>query len=176
MFHTRTDNADQSLSQVALCPACGEPYTLRDTICKGCGSDLASDYTTIPVLPSLKLDDANILNNPNGHLTHPHKIVLMVDGRPIALPDQMQIIVGRVTPGGGPQPDVDLTAFDAAHRGVSRQHVQIKNVRFLTYVADLRSRNGTWLNNVSIAGAGERLLRDRDELRLGDLHLTIQFR
>ncbi|WP_437203073.1 SpoIIE family protein phosphatase [Planctomicrobium sp. SH664] len=53
---------------------------------------------------------------------------------------------------------------------VSRHHAQILQSHGTCYIEDLRSRNGTYVNDSQIAGRTE--LRDGDEIRLCDVVLT----
>ncbi len=81
---------------------------------------------------------------------------LVVIGRPTGNPDN-------------PQPGVDLTPFGAG------EHIQISHQREVVYVADLSSRNGSFLNNSQLKPKQPRLLRDGGVLRLGALVLKVQF-
>lgn len=69
-------------------------------------------------------------------------------------------------------PHVDLSPYDAHHRGVSRKHarITIRNMRLT--VADLGSTNGTYVNNQKLNANEEYTIKEGDELRLGFLSLT----
>ncbi len=73
------------------------------------------------------------------------------------------------------RPDVDLSAFGAGDKGVSRKHIKIKRKNILVYVADLGSTNGTLLNGRRLIPNAERLLRNGDELQLGRLKIKVKF-
>ena len=102
-------------------------------------------------------------------------IVFEVDGIPVTLPPHDTVIVGRVNDAPGDRwPDVDLNAFQAGERGVSRMHLKLTRVQELVYVMDMDSTNGTFLNGRRLVHRCPRILRNGDELRLG--HLTIKVR
>ena len=106
-------------------------------------------------------------------LPTPKTGTLNIDKQQLTLPDAVVIIVGR---GGDTQapPDVDLNRFDAHNRGVSRRHVQIRRASGGLWVADLKSSNGTWLNGKRLTPLTEYPLHDGDELKFGDLTVTVQ--
>ncbi|MCC7447025.1 MAG: FHA domain-containing protein [Anaerolineae bacterium] len=125
-------------------------------------------------MPVAPLPDDSVALPTHRHLIHPKSISFQIDNQLLALPQRDRLIIGRR---GADctlvQPDIDLTPFGAAEKGVSRQHIQLRTTAYLTYVADLNSKNGTWLNGTRILG--DRLLRDGDELRLGQLTITVLF-
>jgi CheY-like chemotaxis protein len=70
-------------------------------------------------------------------------------------------------------PDIDLTAFDAANKGVSRQHLQIFCERDQLFLVDLDSPNGSYLNGERMAPNHSYVLVNGDEVQLG--YLPVQF-
>ena len=73
-------------------------------------------------------------------------------------------------------PIIDLRPFYAHMYGVSRRHAALeKDGRRIT-VTDLRSRNGTSLNGTALFPMQRRIVRDGDELQLGNLRLRVTFR
>ncbi|MBI1259516.1 MAG: response regulator [Chloroflexi bacterium] len=85
------------------------------------------------------------------------------------------MMIGRGDTASGYAPEVDLTAFDAFAKGVSRKHamITIKDQRLM--VRDLNSTNGTRLNNVVCKPGEEYRLRHGNELMLGTLRLQVSF-
>ncbi len=83
--------------------------------------------------------------------------------------------IGRGDATSGFKPEVDLSAFDAFAKGVSRKHavITIKDQRLM--VRDLNSTNGTRLNNVVCKPGEEYRLRHGNELMLGTLRLQVSF-
>lgn len=74
---------------------------------------------------------------------------------------------------GDPQPDIDLSDFDAFHKGVSRQHIKVVYNNEAVFVADLGSSNSTLLNGIPLIPHRLKQLRNGDELRLGSLQLRV---
>jgi hypothetical protein len=72
-------------------------------------------------------------------------------------------------------PDINLDNFDAFERGVSRQHARLRRQNDTVVIIDLNSANSTFLNGQRLAADQPRILRDGDEIRLGQLVLRITF-
>jgi hypothetical protein len=103
-------------------------------------------------------------------------IIFEVDGSVAKLPVKNNLVIGRRSADKSPQPDFDLGVFDAEKtKSVSRCHVKIERRDTLIYISDLSSRNGTWLNGQKMIPNAPRLLRDGDELHIGDLKIKVKF-
>lgn len=72
-------------------------------------------------------------------------------------------------------PDVDLNIFEAYARGVSKHHAAIEFSERVLTLRDLGSRNGTFLNMQQLAPNAYRILRDNDQINLGNLELHVHF-
>lgn len=85
------------------------------------------------------------------------------------------MVIGRSDATTGFKPEVDLSAFDAFAKGVSRKHalITIKDQRLM--VRDLNSTNGMRLNNAVCKPGEEYRLRHGNELMLGTLRLQVSF-
>ena len=70
-------------------------------------------------------------------------------------------------------PHIDLSAFHAHNRGVSRKHARITLQNTRLSVADLASTNGTYVNNEKLEPNIEYPLKEADDLRLGFLSLRV---
>jgi pSer/pThr/pTyr-binding forkhead associated (FHA) protein len=85
-------------------------------------------------------------------------------------------VIGRYDPKTDSSPDIDLTPYDAMGKGVSRKHLEIcRDMPFSLSIRDLNSANATYLNGGRLMPEQPAILRDGDQLRLGDLEITIQF-
>jgi hypothetical protein len=162
-------------NKVLVCLNCRRAYRPGELACSHCGVLLAEGVNT-----------TRIANEPTPvpkrapigavFVQEQKPIVFDVDGTLIAIPNTYDLIVGRQSEVPGSLcPDVDLSPYGAAQRGVSRQHVRITRKRDLIYVIDLGSTNGTFLNGRRLVFNQERLLRNGDELRLGRLKLIVKF-
>jgi hypothetical protein len=163
---------------VALhCPLCGQLYQPQDLICGQCGAIFTSGgethyFTTLN-------EAISPTKQPIGQvsLIQQKPITFDIEGHPLPLPLADTLIIGRATPQpNSPQPDVDLSPFAALEKGVSRRHVRLQRTADLVHITDLDSSNGTWLNGKRLlAHASARLLRNGDELYLGQLRIKVRF-
>jgi FHA domain len=166
----------QAGAGLLCCPACQQTYLLEALICPRCGK-LGFDNEKTANFAGLVKELAAFVKQPVGDAFAMQKtIVFEVNGTRLELPSGSMFVVGRASKvPGDPQPDVNLNAFDAEALGVSRQHVKIVRAHDLTYVSDMGSKNGTFLNTRLLASGTRRILRDRDELRLGHLKIRVRF-
>jgi len=148
--------------------------------CEECGQSLQGAATV--TLPTRKIGETP---PPYGHATwgtarfdENSWIVLHVRDapQPIVVRPDRQIILGRYDANNAIHPDVDLEAFGALDKGVSRIHASITRNDDTLVLTDLRSANGTLLNGQRLIPEQPRVLRDGDEIRLGKLVLHIYFR
>lgn len=82
-----------------------------------------------------------------------------------------EITVGRGSDGAD---FVDLTAYGAEARGVSRHHIHLRPSPNNLYVLDTGSTNGTLRNDHSIGVNTPYALADKDRLALGHLEMRIR--
>jgi hypothetical protein len=95
---------------------------------------------------------------------------------PITLSPEKRLVIGRLDTSSSQKPDVDLSPFGAIEKGVSRLHAAIyRNDDTLTII-DMGSSNGTHLNGQRLIPQQPRVLRDGDEIRLGQLVAHIYFK
>ncbi len=85
------------------------------------------------------------------------------------------IALGRRDNRTGIIPEVDLTPHGGGEKGVSRQHARIVREKASLYLVDQKSVNGTFLNGQELMPENPRMLRDGDDIRLGDLTLRVHF-
>lgn len=84
-------------------------------------------------------------------------------------------IVGRNTSGQTPNAHIDLTSQQGEQLGVSRRHLHLsfdpgnQSVKII----DMRSANGTFVNNQKLLPGEGRVLRHGDHLRLGRLEMAV---
>lgn len=86
-----------------------------------------------------------------------------------------QIQVGRSDPKTNHFPELDLTEFEGADKGVSRLHAQIQSTPRGVSVIDLNSTNGTLLNMYRLPPEKPYPVNDGDEIRFGDLLIHLFF-
>lgn len=86
-----------------------------------------------------------------------------------------QTILGRVEPDDSEAMCFDLSPYNARELGTSRKHAILYRSDFTIEIQDLDSKNGTYINGYKLPANEIQVLRDRDELVLGGLHVRIAF-
>lgn len=86
-----------------------------------------------------------------------------------------EFTIGRGDAELGHFPQIDLTPYAAHELGVSRRHVRIYTRDNRVLIEDLRSANGTFINNEMLIANKPYRLRDKDKLRLGELELQVHY-
>lgn len=86
-----------------------------------------------------------------------------------------EVTIGRSDSVANYTPEVDLTPYGAYRLGISRRHAIIRRQMGALYVIDLGSRNGTLLNGIKLEPQLPTILRDGDEILLGNLTLRVTF-
>ncbi|MGQ9887556.1 MAG: FHA domain-containing protein [Aggregatilineales bacterium] len=84
------------------------------------------------------------------------------------------MVVGRRVPEGNVFPDIDLGPYNAAEKGVSRQHLTLKLDGDRIVAVDNGSANGTLLNRNRMVPGESYPIRDGDEITLGLLTLKVE--
>jgi hypothetical protein len=87
----------------------------------------------------------------------------------------VELLLGRTDPDSGQIPDIDLSVYAGAEKGVSRRHASIIRRENNLNIVDNDTPNGTYLNGQRLVANQPRVLRDGDEVRLGHLVLRISF-
>jgi serine/threonine protein kinase len=81
-------------------------------------------------------------------------------------------MLGRARPEEGYRPDFDMSFYDPEGY-VSRRHAHILKARNGYFVTDLGSSNGTYVNDQLLAPQNPRLLRNGDQIAIGEV--VVQF-
>ena len=155
------------------CPTCHKPNPPGSLYCEDCGAILRSvtpPNATRPLGPS-SVDNAFFGEN--------WALYLKVQGTSETVrmqPRQTEMILGRSSPDSVMVPDVDLSAYDAGKRGVSRLHASIRCQDRTLVLTDLGSVNHTFINGQRVHAHEVRVLHDGDEIRLGRLVMYAYFR
>ncbi len=108
----------------------------------------------------------------------PTKISLVIRGisQSISLMEGQVALLGRADfRSGGIQPDVDLSAYGAQDRGVSRAHARLHLENGELYITDLYSANGTRIHGDRLEPEQPYLLNHEDEFQLGALAIRVTF-
>lgn len=156
-----------------VCPQCGYTNPGGTKLCVRCQH--AFKVETSHIEPESEIE--SVLNW--GTKTLDQKLFLHVRGSSqsieVILEEGIEIVIGRYDPTNDVYPEIDLTEYNAADKGVSRNHATLFFDNGSIKIADLDSANATYLNGQKLVPRQSRLLRDGDEVRLGNLQLTVQF-
>jgi FHA domain-containing protein len=162
------------------CPNCGKPNQQHEVFCYSCGQLLEAAKG---VLDTRHFADPNADKIEKDYFGSDSVLVLRVRGSTLNFELRPQnsdheLIVGRSSEGSVMTPDVDLKDQKGADLGVSRLHLSMHydSVDHTILVSDLGSANGTFINGQRLMPKEVRVVRHRDELRLGKMVLMVSFR
>lgn len=184
------------------CSFCGYENRFGVLFCEDCGSPLTNVRTStstraIPVLsqePTLEELQRIIQSKPATRpTTRPSGVVvgmflfqpgqqLWLQIEQVAQPLIMQptngvdLTIGRHDLEEPYMPDVDLMPYNALGKGISRRHASLVCSGNRIQIMDLQSSNGTHLNGIRLPPHEPHEIRDGDELRFGNLQMTVHFR
>jgi hypothetical protein len=136
-------------SNLTACPSCRNQNPLGSTFCENCGAKLPNAATT-PANPAPVYQRSQVQKT--------QRTLVLPDGSEIAIDTKKSI--GRL--------DLTKCTDPTKIRWISRQHFEIFEENGVYYVEDEQSANGTKLNGKEIRQQGKQLLKDRDEIVVGD--------
>jgi len=158
-----------------ICPNCGKPNHKKDSYCYACGHILAASKPGTKAL-SADLDPETRWGT--AHFGYNSTVLLHVRGatKPLEVNPKGELIMGRAADDNVMRPDIDLSPYNAEELGVSRLHAALKRLDNTIAIADLDSKNHTYINGQRLHSHEVRVLRDGDEIRLGKLPIRITFK
>lgn len=164
------------------CPRCSAVLREGELLCPKCGYavDLATNTITLKVNPLLRMrrdQGENVQTKDISVEPSRQWLTLRIRGMTERI-DRRRLngfTVGRSDLEAGFHPDLDLTAYGAAERGVSRTHITFDYSADQLTVTDQGSSNGTLLNGQKLTASQAYPLHPGDELVLGRLPMTVAF-
>jgi hypothetical protein len=164
---------------MSACLYCNHENVAGSFYCANCGK-------LTPALAPATLDMTEILAHittasdaENTHQIDPHKSILIYvcgAAEPITVkPACHSIYLGCIREVSRVKPDVDLTAYQASEKGVSKMHAALRRERETVTIEDLGSANGTYVNGQALIPGQRIMLRHSDEVRLAHLVTNIYF-
>lgn len=100
------------------------------------------------------------------------RFVVAATGSPLLIPQKDEVVIGRADPRGKVVPDIDLSVYGGGTAGVSRQHARLLRTGEGWMIEDLRSTNGTFVNDRRVPPSQPTPLNDGDSVRCGQLVLN----
>lgn len=135
-------------------------------ICRKCGADLVPDVWSSQPGPE------------HGPPASGEEMVLSLvvssSGYRFCLQEPGEYTLGRSDADSRTYVDIDLSAHGGWEAGVSRRHARIFKQRGKYFLEDLRSSNGTFLNEERLEPGASYALQDGDTIKLGVLRLTVE--
>jgi hypothetical protein len=134
--------------KVKVCPHCSHRNALPARFCVHCG------YAFVGIRPAVL------------RVVEPVRAAWEMPVR------KSPLLLGRARPEQGHRPDFDMTFYDPKGY-VSRRHAHIIRARNGYFIIDLDSSNGTYVNDRLLPAQRPRLLRNGDQITIGEV--AIQF-
>ena len=100
------------------------------------------------------------------------RFIVAATGSLLIIPQKDEVLIGRADPRGNIVPDIDLSVYGGGSAGVSRQHARLLRKGESWIIEDLRSTNGTFVNDQAVSPSQPMPLNDSDTVRCGQLMLA----
>ena len=163
-----------------FCPICKHKNPFDAKQCHFCGAHLES--RPAPVTTATGLDSQpDLVIETSYHLEQLARLpadalmlFVMNEQQPEIIRNTEKVVLGRNV-AGDPPVTCDLSPYNAAELGVSRQHALITFDGGSCTVADLGSTNGTWLNENRLIPQKRYLTYSGDLVRLGNMQIFVYF-
>jgi hypothetical protein len=164
------------------CASCGYVNRVGVWLCEDCGAPLLKEIASLttrikkaPVAPTGRQTEAS---SGTASFDQDCSLVIRIQTgtKPVVVKIPERVILGRLDPARPLKPDIDLTDFGAVENGISRIHASIQRQNNTLLLRDIRSTNGTYLNGERLKPDDPQLLRDGDEVRLGELVAHVYFK
>jgi hypothetical protein len=158
------------------CPKCHKMNPGGEIYCYSCGTLLVQPGGTRQI-GSLEAEENDIQRDMA--FEQDMLLYLRVFGSSKAIrvrPRKDEMVIGRSSPDSVMLPDIDFAPFDAESKGVSRMHAGLRRQGDTLVLTDLGSLNYTFINGQRVHPHEVRVLRNGDELRIGQLKMRVYFR
>lgn len=158
------------------CPHCGHHNRVGVLICENCGcSTLDINITRTRLIERLNPDADYQTSVLTACRVEDAAIVLQIEGaKPISIQADKPVTLGRDSSQNPRRPDVDLSAFNAFEKGVSRFHALLGYTEETLKIADLGSANGTYIDDERLLPHRSYPLENGDRIRLAKLAFRVE--
>ncbi len=150
-----------------FCTRCGTQLESDSVFCHNCGAAVGS---------AARADVPAEVPVAGTHWGPPPTLRVVVGQHQVMLrfpKGKSELIWGRKDPLAHVNPDFDLTPFNGAALGVSRQHARVFYERGQLFIEDKGSTNYTQVQGRQLTPSTPQPLRSGDEIRLGRLVLVV---
>jgi hypothetical protein len=161
-----------------ICPYCGHENAEGETYCKDCGQNISADRTISDVRRTRSI--APITSPTTGDMPRTDirpeagTFVIHIGNDLTTLPLFRPLTLGRGKTSLRMTDMFDLDPYDAYHKGVSRNHAEIRpDGEGGIVLVDLGSMNGTYLNKHRLEPNQPYPLFGGDSIQVGDLRMHV---
>jgi hypothetical protein len=178
------------LTAIKKCPRCGKENRPGVFLCEFCGTNLLTgegssgtrslgneENKTIPAPPPVRPAEAPRTGGTVFEAQSQLRVEIPGAPAPIMLTptEERELLFGRLDATANIVPDIDFTPHAAYQLGISRKHASVVLKSRQLYIKDLRSSNGTFVNNIRLVPFELYPLRNGDEVKLGQLVIKVFF-
>ncbi len=166
-----------------FCPFCQERNRADAVICEFCGKPLKSVSEVQPSTMDVTGDTKSFVEDFKNKIEQVNRevpaegiaIYLLNLTHPIEVCLENEFIIGRLTE-ATEEKVVDLTLYNAFNLGVSRRHLLVRRSGDEYEVMDLKSSNGTWINEQRLVPLQPYTVKSGSQIRLGNMRIFVAFR
>lgn len=164
------------------CPQCNHKAVDGELFCLNCGTALfKKTYQTVNI-DTLSTDDVVLVTEVKSNAVLNRSGLVYLNGEQFHLESiRHRAYIGRDS-NELPETDllasfIDVSPFGGHLMGVSRLHARIDVAKDGTYrIIDLRSTNGTKVNDVKLDAFQSYPLKENDHVWLGNFHIQVLYR
>ncbi|MBE7511401.1 MAG: FHA domain-containing protein [Anaerolineales bacterium] len=159
------------------CPKCGTAIRGDRLVCDKCGTllfDPKASTVHLRVDPAI-LKLRRKAERQTGQLALGTAVGMQIRGLVVRLEfeEGTEVVMGRIDLSNPDFSRFDLTPYGGHERGVSREHALMRYGEGKLTITDLASANGTMVNLQKLAPGEPTLIKDGDEIILGNLAIKI---
>jgi hypothetical protein len=167
-----------------ICPKCERENPAGNAFCSVCGAFLPMEPGAFQTRLTTRAEaQTDAMISQRGTVTFDQQKALslyIVDyDECVNVPidrERDTVVLGRTDPQSPQQPEVDLSLFEAAQRGVSRRHAMIRFCGDRLEITDLGSTNATYLNGLRLIPNKPQAIHNGDVIRPGNLKMLVTFK
>jgi hypothetical protein len=161
------------------CPNCHATHVANTLVCSECGTFLPFEQEEIvlpgggdlswggtPAEPVAGATDGGTALHLRLHIGEPRQAVEVSLDQAVCL--------GRLDPAADTFPEVDLSQYGGLEKGVSRRHARLTARKGAVVVEDLASINGTFVNGRRLIPYLPEVVRDGDQLQIGNISIDVE--
>ncbi|MFN8371491.1 MAG: FHA domain-containing protein [Anaerolineae bacterium] len=179
------------LTAIKTCPRCGKQNRPGVFLCEFCGTNLLTgegaagtrslagpdENKTVATAPTARPVETARTGGTVFEAQMQLRVEIPGAPAPIVLnpTEERELLFGRLDATANIVPDIDFTPHAAYQLGISRKHASVVLKTRQLYIKDLRSSNGTFVNNIRLVPFELYPLRNGDEVKLGQLVIKVFF-